>query len=119
MTEIGTAGVATGLLRPVFVACTPCGRRAGMPDREYRQMIQELFEAALEWYKLNVKSCPICSESWPMPTDTVAMLSETSEGVDLKHGVKVIPIICKCCGYAMLVSTTSLKPKTPTNPPHE
>jgi hypothetical protein len=79
-------------------------------------MDRKLQDAATEWYMVNVKCCQVCSESDPMPAKIMAMLDLMPDGVTLKMGLQVIPIICECCGYTMLVSAEAIRPKPPAKP---
>src|SRR5262249_8487561 len=89
----------------------PPGVKAMSLDRDAQQ-------AVIDWYNLYVKACPLCSSSEFM-IEAAAIMQTFDLNLKLPvegQGVPVVPIVCKNCGYVVLVSAIALKFLPPSTP---
>lgn len=79
-------------------------------DEEQRREI-------VEWYELYVKKCPLCDCEEYLLEAMVGMPELLASGPNPKGGLPVVPIVCKNCGYTILISATAMKFYKPMRPP--
>jgi predicted nucleic-acid-binding Zn-ribbon protein len=69
-----------------------------------------------EWYSLHMKACPLCGCKDILIETIVAMPELLLEGVGLRS-FPAVPIVCRSCGYTILVAATALKFRPPDKNP--
>ena len=62
-----------------------------------------------DWHALYVKKCPLCESPEYFIEAVVGMPDIGPNGPDLTKGFTVIPIICRGCGYTILVAAAGLQ----------
>jgi hypothetical protein len=78
---------------------------------------QDQQRAVIDWYNLHVKKCPICSFEGILIESVNVMPEVGPSGPIQGWGFGAVPIVCKSCGYTILVSATALKFVPASQPP--
>jgi hypothetical protein len=65
--------------------------------------------AVLDWCDLYLKGCPVCQCHDYVCECVVAMPDLGPDGPSATRGLPVVPIVCRSCGYTVLVSATAMK----------
>src|SRR5262249_52644175 len=102
MTQPGPAPRATADSPAAGGGCLPSGITVMPLDPKQRR-------AVVEWCDLYLMGCPVCQCRDYVFECVVAMPEVGPAGLSATRGVPVVPIVCRSCGYTILVSAAAMK----------
>lgn len=64
----------------------------------------------LDWLHENYKQCAVCGDN-QFSVDAVVAMPVINEkaAIDLKTSFNCVPIVCRSCGYTIIVSATAIR----------
>lgn len=112
---MGTAGVINRLSSLGHMRRYPRAVAGELTHKRIKTMAsqQEVQDAMVEWKRLHLPSCPVCSCKDSIVSEVICAMP----ALEKDQLFPVVPIVCRGCGYTVFVSAAALKLVQPIDQP--